>query len=59
MTSPTTPRHDIEAQRDLTENERVEERERRQQAAVPSPRQAPFEHDTGALAPAERNKRQP
>lgn len=59
MTSPTTPRHDIETQRDLTENERVEERERRQQAAAPSPRQAPFEHDTGALAPAEQDKRQP
>ncbi|UXY17038.1 hypothetical protein N8I74_08520 [Chitiniphilus purpureus] len=47
------PRHDREAQRDLTENERAEQRSRRQGEAG---RQAPFDHDTGAPYPGQRTE---
>ncbi|WP_169307323.1 hypothetical protein [Chitiniphilus eburneus] len=45
---PQPPRHPAEAQRDLTESQRVEESSG-EPAAEPPPRQAPFDHDTGKL----------
>ncbi|HSC78883.1 MAG TPA: hypothetical protein VLC08_00890 [Chitinolyticbacter sp.] len=59
MTSPHPPRHDPEAQRDLTENQRVDEAARRRQTPEPPSPQAPFEHDTGQLARNQRRGHRP